>query len=288
MKHQTKLNEHFKEKKFWLDLIILLIFWIFFILINNISQLKNIPYLFVVIKITTLLASIEFLGFIALHLLGHKKGLMLQGLVGGFISSTMIYLQLQDKKELADYSPKHLVIAMLLSNLSMLILCLVIIYSLAGVNKHQLMVPVTLQIGSLLVIILTFSFKKSEPSHKILESNIIDDPIIWKKVFSFALILVSLMLAMKLIVQVIPQSRLITTFLVSLFESHAILAANLVDETLKNRPQEIEKILLLILLGNILSKITLTLRISHLKIKSMIAFSLITSFIPSIIYVLYK
>ena len=50
-----------------------------------------------ILKLVGLIGLLEVVGFFVLHSLGVKRGLLAQGLIGGFISSTAVFVRLTAK-----------------------------------------------------------------------------------------------------------------------------------------------------------------------------------------------
>jgi len=230
------------------------------------------------------MATIEFIGFVALHLFGLRRGLFIQGFLGGLLSSTMFYIQMSDREKTAYYHHSEIISSLILATIAMLTLAETIILTLANKNFFQLSLPILLQITGL--ILCLFFFKKKGPHPHLAKQTfvIIEDPIVWKNVLKFTLILSVILIGVKALNLWIPQSYLISTLIISFFETHAILAAYLSgSETITYQPQTV---LMVILFGNIISKIFLTMRSTIPEIKFPVISSLVFSYLIALLSLL--
>lgn len=271
-KHQTPLALHFKQKHTWFDVSLLAILWVLVYLVpEKFWEMGGISLLFF-LKITALVASLEFISFLSFHLLSGKMSLLLQGFLGGFISSTTVYVQLNYDKRFQNVEEKIIAEALLIAVCSMLIECLLIIISVSKDFTLPMLVPFSLMLFFISVFLLYSIIKNKKINHQVSGiSNLeIDDPIVWKKVLTFSLYIALLKLLMIILQKFTSIPVIVATFLASLFEAHAILAVNATNFSHTMNLSEIYVITSLILLGSLLSKMFLVLRGKVLSKKRLI------------------
>jgi uncharacterized membrane protein (DUF4010 family) len=258
--------------------------WAAQLFVSSTALAKEFQVLTHLLRITALVASIEVIGFFALHLLGRRHGVMAQGFISGFISSTMVYLDLGRRSDIADYSPPHLAAALLLSTISMLLLSCVIIMGLGRNLNLMLLIPCMLQIIVIGIFVLGLLKKPTHHAKKVSSDLMVDQPVIWAKVLQFSLVFLALLYGMRYLSAMLTQYKTVTTFIVSLFESHAILGAVLIEKNPATTVSDMYMLLLLILLGNVVSKVGIILRIQHKFIRQRVIIALSLSYLFPLIY----
>jgi uncharacterized membrane protein (DUF4010 family) len=286
--HLTPLRDHFKSKELWIDTLILMIVWFISIGLKHFLTDPKYSILLKLTHLTALMASIEMIGFFALHLFGKKKGVFVQGFIGGFISSTMIYIQFGDKEKMKAFYARDIVGALILSTISMLSLCILLVLTITSGNPVNIWLPFMFQIiGLIFCHFLILSLLPRNDIHDNSTLISIDNPIIWKNVLKFTLFFACILYGLKWMATLLPDSYLVTTFIISLFESHAILAAFLSEIDFIQEKFQSEWIISLILLGNLVSKIFLVSRSEISGIKIPVTLSLIGSFLLSFVAYLF-
>ena len=90
MQHNTPLSTHFKDKHIWFDIAVLAAFFV-------------IAHYFPILKIVPLVGSLELFSFFCFHLLAKRSRFQLQGFLGGFISSTAVFLQTLNESKFSLY-----------------------------------------------------------------------------------------------------------------------------------------------------------------------------------------
>ena len=229
------------------------------------------------------MASIEMIGFLAFQFFGKRRGILVQGFIGGFISSTMIYIQFGEASKMSAYSSRDVVGGLILSTIAMLSLSVLLVITLSSRDDFYLTYPFLMQIvGLFFCLFLITSLTPATKSKS--EENIfyIEDPIIWKNVLKFTFFLTSITFGLKWLTNLIPDSYLISSFVISLFESHAVLAAFLSNIETVGDHFNPKLIVSLILLGSLISKIFLISRSKMNGIKKPVYLSLIGSFLLSL------
>lgn len=271
-KHQTPLGLHFKQKHTWYDISLLGILWVLVFLVpENLWEVGGISALFF-LKITALVASLEFIGFLSFHLLNGKISLLLQGFLGGFISSTTVYVQLNYDKRFENVEEKLIAESLLIAICSMLIECLLIIVSVSKDFSLPMLLPFALMLLFISVFLLFSISKNNKENYQVdgINNLEIDDPIVWKKVLIFSFYIALLKLLMIVLQKFTNIPVIVATFLASLFEAHAILAVNATNFSKSMNLSDIFMITSLILLGSLLSKMFLVLRGKVLEKKRLI------------------
>ena len=284
--HPTPLLTHFKSKELWLDTAALVIVWLLSIILNRLLTNPTHFYIIKLVQITALMASIEYIGFFALHVFGKSRGLLIQGLLGGFISSTMIFIQIGSQEKTHYYSNQEIARSLILATLSMLSLGVLIIWTIADHNQLALALPFLLQACALIVSFFSLGLRGGPTKRTAIPCLVmLDDPIIWKNVVKFTFILALILMSEKALTKLLPESYFVSTFVIALFESHAVLAAFITGiEDYSANPQIV---VCLILLGNVVSKVFLTLKSPVKAIKLPVSLALLGSFLFSLLALLF-
>jgi uncharacterized membrane protein (DUF4010 family) len=275
-KHQTSLLSHLKGYEFWLDTLFLFVLWSSTLIVPEELEIFSGAKIISIIKIVALLASLQIMGFFAYHLAGKRAGLIIQGFLGGFVSSTMTYLQFTQQEEFAHHNPWTVSRALILSTVAMLAECIFIILTLASHSTWPLILPVLIQLTILILIVLFLpaSTGSKASSHKQLA---VDKPIVWKKVIYFAALILFLIYSMRLVSQHLSLNYMISAFVMSLFESHGVLAAAMTEFNSHPSPHQGQIAVFVILLGNVLSKSFFVVRGKSKRIRKTVIGSLIGS-----------
>lgn len=263
--HHTSLKFHFKDRYFWFDIFILIIFFTigFSSLFSEFDMIKG------VIKITSIVATLQLLGFMSFHLIGEKRGILIQGFLGGFISSTMTFLEFSRNEDYKKCPTSTLGQALLLATLAMMIQSILIILSLAS-SEHllSLIVPFAAYTFCLILGILYLEIKNEKQFElsSATEHFLGMRPIIWKKVFLFSLIVISLIYSMRFLATSLFLPYEISAFLISLFEAHGVLAAIISEFKLANNIHHLPRLMVIVIAGQSLSKIILLWRSGNKKL----------------------
>jgi len=244
--NQTPLGYHFKQIHIWFDIGMLAVMFV-------------VAAYFPLLKIVPLVASLELFSFFSFHLLAKNSRFQLQGFLGGFISSTAVFLQTLNDKKFAAESEKNLQLTLLFALCAMLLECLFIIFFLAEDLGFIYYLPFLTQLLCIAAAILYVSYSArfvsasadSLPAHF---DMLYDHPIIWKNVAKLSLIILTIVYSMHFIGTELGFPRSISTLLISLFEAHAILASVMTQWSMESQNFDLMTLLLVILLGNALSK----------------------------------
>lgn len=246
MKHNTPLISHFKQIHTWLDIGLLALL---FVVAAYIPLLKIVP----------LVASLELLSFFTFHIFAKRSSLKLQGFLGGFISSTAVFLQILYDEKFESLPSRDMISTLLLALFAMLLECVFILFFFSTQLPLIYYLPFFLQLGFFIIIFLLlqrYSLSKDSNSDK-QEIDIelfIDHPIIWKNVLKLSAFIIVLVSIMNFIGDKFGLSGEISILIISLFEAHAILAAIMVQSSVDQDNIELLRLIFLILLGNTLSK----------------------------------
>jgi uncharacterized membrane protein (DUF4010 family) len=225
------------------------------------------------LKIVPLIASLELFSFFTFHLLGQRRRLQLQGFLGGFISSTAVYLQVLNDPKYANSNERELSLTLLLALCAMLVECLFIVFFLSNDAPLHYYLPFALQLAFFLLVIVYFSLPQtagtaSGQAMGQVDIDLLNDrPIIWKNVAKLSLLLFLIIGLMHFIGNEFAMSRHLSTLFISLFEAHAVLASLLSQDDLLAPGQNVLTLFFVILLGNALSKTFFVLRGKNLKNK---------------------
>ncbi len=286
--HHSPLWPHFKTIRFWLDLGVLGVIWWAALQVGG--DVPRLSWLSValVFKLLGLVGLLEAASFFVSHLFGVKRGLLVQGLIGGFISSTAVFVRLTSKPMREAISSRRLARALLLAVLSMLLECLMILYALTPEQFFSHGWPIGL---SMVVIILTVWLlpENSQETTKIsmLEKSF-DRPVAWLRVFYFTAVIVGLMWLIRFLNDAAHLPILWSTFLLSIFEAHAVLAASLLNLTANQVDTNLQGLwlVIMVLLGNTVSKFFLVLKTGSWALCLYVLSPLIGSVLLSVLIVL--
>lgn len=279
MQHTTPLSTHFKDKHLWFDISVLL-------------ALFAIASYYPLFKIVPLLASLELFSFFSFHLMARRSRLQLQGFLGGFISSTAVFLQMLNDKRFVSINSKQLNSTLLLAACAMLSECLFILYFLAEDVPLIIYVPFAAQLVFFVGIVFFLQIQsfwsvrendEASMSYNLDGELLNDHPIVWMNVAKLSLFIVSLIAVMHFIGNELGLSRDISTLLVALFEAHAILVSVITEWSLDPESIDILKLVFLILLGNTLSKSYLVYKGKNLHSKWAFVGLLFSGFLVSVL-----
>lgn len=283
--HPTPFSTHLKEKHFWFDVLLLALlwgvalFWLPRLNINNQASWTNL------VRICALIGTIQLIGFISFHFLGQKSGLLIQGLLGGFVSSTATFIQFSQLTIQNKEQSFIICRSLILATISMLLQGLLIIWTLKPTIAFALSLPLLIQLFSLLIFFLFYTRKKSDTQSPQI-GVIFDDAIIWKNVFSFGLMMTFMTFAMRFLNDSFSIPYSLSVFTMSLFEAHSVLAAVINELSPLEKLPRTEQMLLIILAGSALSKIFLTLRSKTPALKIPLISALAVSWLCSFLFTL--
>lgn len=228
---------------------------------------------FPILKIVPLVASLELFSFFSFHLLTKNSRFQLQGFLGGFISSTAVFLQTLNDKKFAAEDDKSLLLTLMFALCAMLLECLFIIFFLAGSLSIVYYVPFLVQLACIVAAILYISISsRSDPANIAPPPAnfdlLYDHPIIWKNVAKLSLIIFGIIYTTHFIGTELGFPQSISTLLISFFEAHAILASVMTEWSLQTQQLDLMTLFLVILLGNTISKSYLAISGKNLRKKN--------------------
>ncbi len=255
--HQTPLGYHFRHFHIWFDMGMLALMFV-------------VASYFPLLKIVPLVASLELFSFFSFHLLAKNSRFQLQGFLGGFISSTAVFLQTLNDKKFAQESERNLLLTLLFALCAMLLECLFIVFFLADNLGFVYYLPFLTQLLCVAAAILYVSFSSRFSSgdtaaHTADFDMLNDHPIIWKNVAKLSLIILAIVYSMHFISSELGFPRSISTLLIALFEAHAILASVMTQWSMQSQEFELMSLFIVILLGNTLSKSYLAISGANLR-----------------------
>lgn len=277
MKHDTPLVSHFKQIHIWLDMGLLTLLFI-------------VAYYIPLLKIVPLIASLELFSFFSFHLFAKRSSLKLQGFLGGFISSTAVFLQILYDDKFRLLPNRDLMSALLLALCAMLLECMFILFFLSPQLPFIYYLPFLVQLLFFIAVFFLMekyfhSKKSNSEKQKIDIELLIDHPIIWKNVIKLSFFIIAIVSMTNFIGDSFSFSREISTFFISLFEAHAVLSAIMLQWSLNTENIDILQLIFLILLGNTLSKSYLAYKSKNLKRKWTFVLLMFASFIVSVIFI---
>lgn len=263
-RHQSNLISHLKTKHFWIDLIILACLWTLTKVIpTEVLILKSIP-IYNILKIISLVATLEMFSFLTFHTLKKQTGIIVQGFLGGFISSTGTFLRLTRDSVYNNVPSLQIELALISTTCSMLLEAIFLSFALNRSLFFEIARPIFIILFSFALIgILKIIKKKRDTSQSNFEYNI-DDPINWKNVLKLTLIIISLIFATRFINQYSKLPIYISSCIISLFEAHGVLAALLTEYS---DIKLISSSVMAILFGGLFSKIIIIFRGTNQSVK---------------------
>lgn len=277
-----------KDTKLWMDFIILIVFWMLSIVIPQEISIFNLLSLSTFLKIVSLLGTLEVIGFFTMLYLGERGSILIQGFLGGFVSSTATFLHFTHLEEFKEHHPRSVSRALLLATMAMLIESIFIILSLNLENSFLLCRPFLIQLFVLIPFVIALkskNFSKPISPHMGLE---LKELIIWKNVLKFSFFMVGLIFLMRFLNTTLDIPPVLSTFLLALFESHAVLAASMSEYGQDQNSQLAFHIVIAILVGNVISKTFFILRAKNKAIRRPVLFSLYFSLLLGILSTLVR
>lgn len=248
--NNTDASITWNHPHFWWDSFLLLIIWLAVFFLPE--HIYKVPVA-IILKVVALVASLEMISFLAYQFVDKKNGLFLQGFLGGFASSTTVFVQITQDKRFSKLSVNTITSILLFATLAMLIETLIIGLGLDADQKIVYMIVFQMIVTALFIYLL---WRDHESSKATDVHFYIDHPIIWKRVLKLALFILTLIGVMKLITAYAPISEPFAVLLTSFFEAHAVFVAIL----LKDHQSNIYFLYLLVSLGSVLSKLFLVWR----------------------------
>lgn len=272
-----------KDTKLWMDLIILCLFWMLAIYVPQDVSIFNLISLSIFLKIVSLLGTLEVIGFFTMLYLGERGSILIQGFLGGFVSSTATFLHFTQMEEFKENHPRSVSRALLLATMAMLIESIFIILSLNLENSLLLCRPFLIQLSALMILVIALKSKNFSNQKSPSVGLELKELIIWKNVLKFSIFMVGLIFLMRFLNTTLDIPPVLSTFLLSLFESHAVLAASMTEYGQNQNPQLAFQIVLVILVGNVISKTFFILRAKNKAIRKPVLFSLYFSLLLGIL-----
>jgi uncharacterized membrane protein (DUF4010 family) len=288
-KHTTPLHHHIKEKHLWIDISLLIILWMSAILMPKDIAIGDYLKLHLIFKIISLFATLELMSFLLFHFTSGHRGLLLQGLLGGFISSTATYIQLLGNEKFSATNVHSTLNALLLAKIAMLIEAIMIVTALSNGQSLHHITPFILQLTFLLLFLLWNILRDENLKHgKNIHIHVeFDHPIIWKNVLKLSGLILLLVTSMHYLEEYLHLSEYFSAFIISLFEAHSVLASVLIKA--QSSPQigtNQNWLFTLILLGSTISKIFLIIRSQFFTKKKELVLILFSSILAPVIYIL--
>jgi uncharacterized membrane protein (DUF4010 family) len=286
-KHSTPLHHHIKEKHLWLDISILIILWLTAILLPKTIAIGDYLKLHLIFKIISLFATLELMSFFLFHFTSGHRGLLLQGLLGGFISSTATYIQILGNEKFSATNVHSTLNALLLAKIAMLIEAIMIVSALSNGQSLYHITPFILQLTFLLLFLLWNILRDKSLEHgKNIHIHVeFDHPIIWKNVLKLSGLILLLVTSMHYLEEYLHLSEYFSAFIISLFEAHSVLASVLIKaQSSQHSISNQVWLFTVILIGSTISKIFLILRSSFFSQKKKLVLILFSSILAPIFY----
>lgn len=262
--HSTSLTSHLSTPHFWWDVVVLAAIWFMVWWLNESLLWWGLLPVALMAKVLGLIGLLELCSFMAFHWLGAARGTLLQGFLGGFISSTAVFVQLTQADRVKTSPTPTLARALLLAMLAMLMECLLIVFTIAPFEVFwRAALPLLAQGLCIVVAVLALpSAGLSVVSSRSLIASF-DHPIVWWRVLRFSALIVGLTLGIRWLSSYAQLPLVISSFFLSLFEAHAVLAAAMLSISQSLRVDNGLSLVVAIILGSTISKSLLVLRTRH-------------------------
>lgn len=247
MKHQTSLKIHAKEKHFWWDVFLVFLLWV---------AVFFVPQFHSLVRVVAIVASLELLAFFSFHLLKKDQSVIMQGFLGGMISSTTVFVRLTSMPARAgNYS-----LGLVSATLAMLIECLLILINFIKSDQYYLGIPILVQVVFLSIYL--FYLNRTKATHTAEDLAEVDHPVLWINVFKLAAMVLLFIYGLRFLNNYFHLGSNLAIFIMSFFEAHSVLAASLLSQ---QQDSDILLQVLLILSGHTISKSLLIIRSKQFK-----------------------
>lgn len=179
------------------------------------------PHYFGILTVT--IALIQFLGIVFIHLFGERFGVAMTGLLGGFVSSTIVFANLPVILKAHPKCRFAIIASAVLANLAMLIEILVIIFVASPSLLLMVIKPILVMcIVSVIFTYFLFRFEKSK-KHK---ESLVENPFRWVTIFRTAFYMAFILVVIAIAKSFVgSEGMLILSFLSGLFEIHGVTLA---------------------------------------------------------------
>lgn len=273
------MKKIFLHKNIWIDLIALICLWTLALNLPKDLYLLSEISISSITRIAALVGSFQLGSFIAFSLAGHRIGLLVQGLLGGFVSSTTTFVQFTHDEKF-QCQPAHLLCkGLFLATTAMLTECLFLIFLIQPNAFLQLGLPVIIQIIIILLVIAFWNPRsESLDGLRTPSPQMEQKPIVWKSVLQLTGLIVLLIYGTRFLNQQLSLPYYVSSLILALFEAHGVLAAALSNLTSEEVFSEGTRIILAVLGGSTFSKCILALRSPQKKVGLFVSTILLIAF----------
>lgn len=250
------LKQHLQQPRFWLD-------------VTLVALLYLAAQWYPLVRVVAIVASLDLLSFLLFHLVANKHSLRLQGFLGGFVSSTAVFVHVLNAEQYRSV-PSPLISATLLYALTaMLLECVLIILLLASHAPPLFYLPFLVSIAVFVAAAIWFERGKTSAIAMPLAplASVSERPVAWFSVVKFSAVILGLILLLEYLAEEFIFSTNLSAMLIALFEAHAVLAASVSEWSQSGNTDTVMTLFLLILLGNTLGKSLLVWRSQNLTRK---------------------
>ncbi len=156
---KPNISSVWKNSDFWWDSLLLLVMWsaVFFLP----DLIYKVPVA-IILKVVALVASLEMISFLAYQFVDKKNGLFLQGFLGGFASSTTVFVQITQDHRFSKFPVNTITSILLFATLAMLIETLIIGVGLNANQKIVYMIVFQMIVTALFIYLLWRDHKSSK------------------------------------------------------------------------------------------------------------------------------
>jgi uncharacterized membrane protein (DUF4010 family) len=205
-------------------------------------------------QVIALIAAIEFCGYASERIVGARVGLLVTGFLGGFASSTAVFLSLSKAARREPEKIRSLLGACLLAIVSPLILFMMIIAASSPSLMPRLAPPIAMLAGTAAFLGILIG-SRAAPLPR--DSQEVRNPLDLRNLVKLALLICGLLLLSALMQRYAGAKGLsLVSFIAGLFELHGVTLATATVHAAQNlTDQEATQALLLAVLASFLSKL---------------------------------
>lgn len=215
-------------------------------------------------QVMALIAAIEFSGYASERIAGPRLGILVTGLLGGFASSTAVYLSLSKAAQREPEKLRSLMGACLLAIVSPLLLCLTIIAATSPTLMSTVGPPLVAGGAVAAILGLIIGMRAVSPPSAPDEQR---SPLDWRSLVKLGLFIAGLFILSALVQDLVGTKGIsLVSFVGGLFELHGVTLATATLHAAQNLTnQEATLALLLAVVASFLSKLTILWTLSPVR-----------------------
>ncbi len=173
--------------------------------------------------LVAIISVLQFTGYIAIRIFGHRMGIALTGFFGGLVSSTLMFIQLPKLYGASSAKLRPCIAGATLATVASLLQATIILYAVSATLAHSLL-PI---LGCMIIVggLLSLLILKNGHNHQLLD--LAESPLELRSVLSRAAILCLFLIIVGVVSNVVGnQGVQVTSFLGGLFDLRSISFAD--------------------------------------------------------------